>query len=578
MKKILLILILITLGAELLTGQESEAPEGGDGSEGSPYQIATLNNLYWIITNSDEWNKYYEQTEDIDASSSSGWDSGNGFSPIGNSTDHFTGSYDGQNHSISGLTINRSGVDCIGMFGYTYNATIENLGVTGVAISGDDYVGGLVGYHKNSSMTNCYSSGSVTAGNSYCGGLVGYSYEYASVSNCHSTCSIVQNSSSWYAGGLIGKHYAHCSVSNSYSTGSVNGGSCSGGFVGMIDLSSTVSNCYSTGSVTGNNYVGGLTGYYLSGAVTNCYSKGNVTGNSDVGGLVGYKHPSSIVTDSFWDTDSSGQSSSDGGTGKTTTEMKALATFTDVTTVGLTTAWDFETNPNDDVANNDYWDMDLSGTINNGYPFLSWENGDDVSLPVELASFSARQAGRSIVLEWITESEVENLGFIIERKRDQTVWHQIASYQTHPVLQGQGNTSSRTEYTFTDSDIELEKDYYYRLTEVSTSGDIKTYPPLYIHLEALPGETWMEKAYPNPFNPYTYISYHISEDTDVMITVYDMLGRSVKTLIDGHQVTGSYHVYWHGEDKNDIKTSTGQYIIRMQTDSMVQIQKVTFIK
>jgi len=397
-------------------------------------------------------------------------------------------------------------------------------------------------------VSNCHSTGSVTGGGGdNVGGLVGWN-ETSPLSNCYSTCTVTGDD---YIGGLVGKN----------------------------TTSSTVSNCYSTGSVSGQDYVGGLIAHsYQSNPVTNCYSTGSVTGGSiGVGGLVGGNYLTT-VTDSFWDTETSGRPFSAGGTGKTTEEMKALATFTDVSTVGLTTAWDFETNPNDDSGNNDYWDMDLGRTINSGYPFLSWENDDDVSLSVELASFSACQEGRSVVLEWITESEVENLGFIIERKIDNTIWQIIASYQTYTALGGQGNTSTRTEYIFTDSDIELGNGYYYRLSDVSTSGDVTTHPPLFIQLGALPEETLLEKPYPNPFNPYTYISYHLSEDTDVMITVFDMLGRSVKTLFNGNQVAGSYHVYWNGVDENGIKTATGNYIIRMQTESITQIQKVMFIK
>lgn len=409
MKSIIVILIVITLGTGTLTAQTATPPASGDGSSGDPYQIATLNNLFWITQNSGEWNKYYEQTADIDASSSSGWHSNAGFSPIGNSSINFTGSYDGQYHTISGITINRSAVDFIGMFGYTYNSTIKNLGVTDVGISGDEFVGGLAGYHKNSNMTDCYSTGNVTGG-SNTAGLVGHNYESSSVDNCYSTCTLtLKTGTFWYTGGLVGRNYASCTVSNCYSTGTVTGDYDVGGLVGRSSLSSTINNCYSTGSASGI---------------------------STVGGLVGYN--SSTVSNSFWDTETSENSTSSGGTGKTTAEMKDLATFTDVTTVGLTTAWDFETNPNDDSGNDDFWDMDLSGTINSGYPFLYWENEDDVSLPVELASFSACQEGRSVVLEWITESEKENLGFIIERKTDNTMWYQIASYQIHTALQGRG--------------------------------------------------------------------------------------------------------------------------------------------
>ena len=89
-----------------LIAQTATAPSSGDGSSGDPYQIATLNNLYWITQNSGEWDAYYIQTANIDASSSSSWDSNAGFTPIGNSGTRFTGSYNGDGHTISNLFIN----------------------------------------------------------------------------------------------------------------------------------------------------------------------------------------------------------------------------------------------------------------------------------------------------------------------------------------------------------------------------------------------------------------------------------------------------------------------------------------
>jgi hypothetical protein len=324
MKTMLLILILIILSAGMLTAQTAIAPASGDGTSGDPYQIATLNNLYWITQNSDEWNKYYVQTTDIDASSTSGWDSGAGFLPIGNSSTKFTGSYDGQNFTISGLTINRSGTNNIGLFGYTNGSTIQDLGMTSAVISGNNYVGSFVGYNSGSStVSNCYNTGTVTGSNDYVGGLVGW--------NDAST------------------------VSNSCNSGSVTCDDYAGGLVGSNRTSSTVSNCYSTGSVSGQDYVGGLVAHAYSSEVSNCYSTGSVSGGAFyVGGLVGGNY-SSPVTNSFWDTETSGQDFSGGGTGKTTVEMKNVATFSDEATVGLTTAWDFETNPNDDSENNDYF-------------------------------------------------------------------------------------------------------------------------------------------------------------------------------------------------------------------------------
>ncbi|MCK4979528.1 MAG: hypothetical protein KAS62_03985, partial [Candidatus Delongbacteria bacterium] len=131
------------------------------------------------------------------------------------------------------------------------------------------------------------------------------------------------------------------------------------------------SNCYSTGSVNGTSDIGGLVGdNYSNATISNSYSTGSVNGNDYVGGLVGW-NDASAVNNSFWDTETTGQSISDGGTGKATAEMKVVATYTDITTIGLDFPWDFDGNPNDDTGNNDIWNID--GSNNNGYPYLSRE-------------------------------------------------------------------------------------------------------------------------------------------------------------------------------------------------------------
>jgi len=202
----------------------------------------------------------------------------------------------------------------------------------------------------------------------------------------------------------------------------------------------------------------------------------------------------------------------------------------------------------------------------------------DASLPVHLSSFSASCKGEAIILKWITESEIDNQGYILERSVNNKFWMTIASYQTHDALKVQDNKSSRTEYIFTDNEVEFGKQYYYRLSDVSTTGVITQYPPLCIQMDQLPETTIMENAYPNPFNPQTFISYKLSEATTVKIKVYDMQGRSIKTLFNGKQAAGSYHVYWNGTNKDGMKVSTGNYMIRMETENTMKSQKVLFIK
>jgi hypothetical protein len=148
-------------------------------------------------------------------------------------------------------------------------------------------------------------------------------------------------------------------VTNCYSVGSVTGKKYVGGLAG---IGVSVGNSYSTGDVTGTEDVGGLLGY-TAGNVSNCYSTSSVTGVDKVGGLVG-DNSGGNVRDSFWDVQTSGQPSSDGGTGKNTTEMQDIATF-------LGASWDIIA-----VALNETNPAYIWNIVNNvTYPFLGWQSG-----------------------------------------------------------------------------------------------------------------------------------------------------------------------------------------------------------
>ncbi|MCK4812431.1 MAG: LamG domain-containing protein, partial [Candidatus Marinimicrobia bacterium] len=354
MKKTLLFFCLM-LVCLVLFGQTSIAPSAGDGSEGNPYQIANLENLYWIAADASRWSLYYIQTADIDASETSTWDDGDGgdpegWTPIGNGTTKLTGSYDGQNHTINGLYINRGSIyGYISLFGYCYGASISNTNLTNVNITGHHYVAGLTGCNEYSAVINCSSSGSVNASGSNIGGLVGWSNTSSSISNSYSICNVNGYST---VGGLVGGNQ-NSAINRSYSCGSVSGGSEVGGLAGYIYSSSNIANNYSSSSVNGSVYIGGLTGNLYYSTISNCYSYGLISGISEIGGLVG-RNTSSTVNMSLWDMETSGQVSSAGGTGKTTAEMQTQSTFTDAT-------WDFT----------DVWRMNAS--INDGYPYLQWQ-------------------------------------------------------------------------------------------------------------------------------------------------------------------------------------------------------------
>ena len=154
-------------------------------------------------------------------------------------------------------------------------------------------------------------------------------------------------------------------ISNSHATGRVAGYSCVGGLLGRNY--GTVTNSHSTGSASGKELVGGLVGlneewFGLGEAtVSNSYSIGSVTGDSEVGGLVG-RNSDGTVNNSFWDTETSGQATSDGGDGKTTEEMINFDTFDGV-------GWDITAVDPGETDDAYTWNIVDDET----YPFLSWE-------------------------------------------------------------------------------------------------------------------------------------------------------------------------------------------------------------
>jgi hypothetical protein len=236
-----------------------------------------------------------------------------------------------------------------GLVGHNYNGNISNSYSTG-NVQGIGVVGGLVGLSEGT-VSNSYSTGNVT-GTYKVGGLVGQNYGgTVSISNSYSTGNVTGES--YDVGGLVGDNY-YGNISNSYSTGNVTGGESNnvGGLVGINY--GTVSNSYSTGNVSGNKKVGGLVGYNDEGNISDSYSTGNVTGANDVGGLIGKSDSGSVVSDSYWDIESTGQSSSAGlpdSNGLTTSEMQGSSASSNMN-FEFTSTW---------------------STVTGDYPELQWQ-------------------------------------------------------------------------------------------------------------------------------------------------------------------------------------------------------------
>ncbi|MDD3741219.1 MAG: T9SS type A sorting domain-containing protein [Bacteroidales bacterium] len=464
--KTIFLFLLVLCTAAVISAQTPVAP-AGSGTEIDPYQITSLDNLYWMSITSSSWDKYFVQTNDIDAYSTHSWNSGAGWDPIGyvnGETDYlaFTGSYDGGGFVIEALAINRPSEMFLGFFAIIENANISNLFFSDILIVGNEIIGSIAGFNFSSEIIDCYVGGELEGANDV-GGLIGrnetgleylYSCAFfgtingsgdnigglvgknkgtirkcfadvdisgirnlgcligendgstdksnATVDSCYTSGLININSAdfSGRAGGLIGENKENAIVTYCYSDANVTGDAMSdnlGGLVGLNDNNSTISYCFAEGNVTGGGSLGGLVGQNSYSNVYNSYTRGNVSGTqNNVGGVVGRNtgsveksYSTGVITSSggcfggvlgsnedtgsaslcFWDNETSsvglGCGFNGGGsvdiTGKTSLEMKTLATYTNA-------GWDFygeTTNGNDD-------NWHISSVINNGYPCFKW--------------------------------------------------------------------------------------------------------------------------------------------------------------------------------------------------------------
>lgn len=448
--KNLLILPLFLLISNMQFAQVSTAP-AGTGTAGDPYQIATINNLYWLSINSSAWaaDKYCIQTANIDASASSAWNSGTGINTIGSSGSYYYGSYNGMGHTITGIYINRPAVNAIGFFGQIQTSgVVSNLGLIAVNITGAGFTAGFVGYNQGN-IQKCYVTGSVTGSGT---------------------------SGNW-VGGFVGSNNTGGVISQCYSTAAVNGYQVVGGFAGENWFSGIISNSYATGSTTGNSYVGGFVGHNNgTSSVAYSFSTGLVTAPSNKGGFSGLG--TATCTACFWDNQTSGIVTSVQGTGKTTAEMKTQTTFTNA-------GWDFVGETTN--GSNNYWN--ITGSSNNGYPTLQYF----YTLPVLLIELKAQTNDNAVQLTWLVTNE--------QNVKEYEIQYSIngKEFTSAGIVESKGNGDHT--YTFTDKQP-LTETIWYRIVESDYNGRIYYSNVIRIPVKSKSYVT----VYPNPAQSYLMIS------------------------------------------------------------------------
>ena len=243
------------------------------------------------------------------------------WTPIGTFDQPFTGTFDGDGHTISGLYIDGN-TNYVGLFGHvgkdgTVKGTVKNVNITDSYMSGSSYVGGICGNNIGGTLEDCTSDCTVKGTDNAAGGICGLNENYGSVLNCHNTGKVT---GSFNVGGVCGRNYSSGTVNGCYNTGEVSGTRWVGGVCGN-NYGGTVKGCYNIGNVSGNSEVGGVCGWNYIKTLENSYNIGNVSGNSEVGGVCGKNDSGSTVKGCYY-LDTSAETS-DGGTPKTAAEFRS---------------------------------------------------------------------------------------------------------------------------------------------------------------------------------------------------------------------------------------------------------------
>lgn len=303
---------------------EVEVTLCNEGEHSSRTAPCVISNVHQLQRMNEHLEGHFRLGADIDASATANWEDG-GFTPVGPraspENEQFRGTLDGQQHEISGLRIERSRSGYAGLFGVLG----ENAEVTGVALT----------------------DVRISNRGSYTGALAGGS-EGGKISDSRVVGGEVQGE--FYTGGLIGEQSGDGTIERSFVRGvTVVGARHVGGLVGRNSAGYVADSYTLDGSVEGTNQVGGLIGRIPSRdgvAVENSYSVVDVhSGGEQVGALIGVNEidPPSNVVASFWSSDLSNQTSSEGGSDISASEMRTRATFEDA-------GWEFS-------GQNGVWEM-----------------------------------------------------------------------------------------------------------------------------------------------------------------------------------------------------------------------------
>ncbi len=233
-----------------------------------------------------------------------------------------------------------------------------------------------------------------------------------------------------------------------------------------------------------------------------------------------------------------------------------------------------------DASNSTYEALSVANAVET--TDIVYSNTGDPALPITLKEISVQYEDAEVVLAWVTESEVQNLGYIVKRAirysdDDVSPYEVIASYQTDDELYGAGTTTEQNTYSYIDKDVKPGVNYSYVLEDVDYDGNVVSHDPVSI---VIPENLLYENEdftlgsnYPNPFNPSFTIPFELTKTMDVSIKMYDITGKQVMSILDGTFEARQYQFRVNASDLN-----SGIYFVRTIIGSEVITQKMTLLK
>jgi hypothetical protein len=206
----------------------------------------------------------------------------------------------------------------------------------------------------------------------------------------------------------------------------------------------------------------------------------------------------------------------------------------------------------------------------------------DVPVAAELASFASQiTVDDNVLLQWGVASQSNNLGWEIFRSTDNRVFAKVSD-----LIVGEGTSDEFSSYSYTDGNLPIADALYYYLNQIDLDGTTTRsqvievlLSPTVVSQQALPLANSLKQNYPNPFNPETTISYDLSGESVVALTIYDISGQVIRTMVNNQAMSaGQYKSVWDGRDESGIKVASGVYFYQLHTGDFIAKKKMTLLQ